>query len=129
LGRAAQDVGLSQREVDRTIQSARQTGRQDPHAMPEPRPVLRLSEPRDRGRRDPAPMPPRKRHAQTQANPSRRDPGRRSRAQVMEPGPDLPKAAQPEQAPSQPGDRARAPTSEPGHDRPFEHAVEREAGD
>jgi hypothetical protein len=129
LGRAAQDVGLSQREIDRTIQSARQTGRQDPHATPEPRPVVRLSEPRDSGRRDPGPVPARKRDAQTQANPRGREPGLRSGVQVMEPGRDLPKTAQPEQARSEPGDRARAPTSEPGRDRPFEHSVEREAGE
>ncbi len=42
LARAAQDAGLSQREVDRTIQSARQTGRQDPHASPQSRPAVRL---------------------------------------------------------------------------------------
>jgi hypothetical protein len=36
LARAAQDTGLSQREVDRTVQSARQTGRQDPHATRHP---------------------------------------------------------------------------------------------
>jgi hypothetical protein len=127
LARAAQDVGLSRREVDRTIQSARQTGRQDPHAIPEPRPMVRLGEPRDSGRRDPGPMPARERDAQ--ATPGGREPGLRSRAQVMEPGPDLPKAAQPEQARSEPGDRARALTSGPGHDRPFEHSVEREAGE
>jgi hypothetical protein len=117
LGRAAQDVGLSWREVDRTIQSARQTGRQDPHATPEPRPVVRLGESRDSGRRDPAPMPARQRDAQ--ANPGGRASGLRRRARVMEPGRDLPKAAQPEQARSEPGDRDRALTSEPGRDSPF----------
>jgi len=129
LGRAAQDVGLSQREVDRTIRSARQTGRQDPHATSEPRPVVRLSEPRDSGRRDTEPMSPRQRDAQAQANPGRREPELRSRAQVMEPGRDLAKTAQPEQARSAPADRARAPTSDPGRDRPFEHSGEREAGE
>jgi hypothetical protein len=127
LGRAAQDVGLSQREVDRTIQSARQTGRQDPHVISEPRTVVRLREPRDSGRRDPAPMPPRERHSQAQANPRGRAPG--LHAKVIEPGRDLPKTAQPEQSRSEPGDHTRAPTSEPGRDRPFEHSVEREAGE
>jgi hypothetical protein len=127
LGRAAQDVGLSQREVDRTIQSARQTGRQDPHVISEPRRVVRLREPRDSGRRDPAPMPPCERHSQAEANPRGSAP--EPRAKVIEPGRDLPKPAQPEQACSEPGDRARAPTSEPGRDRPFEHSGEREAGE
>ena len=129
LGQAAQDVGLSQREVDRTMRSARQTGRQDPHATPEPRPVVRLSEPRDSGRRDTEPMPARKHDDQAQANPSGRDPGLRSRPQVMAPGRDLPKAAQPEQARSAPGDLGQTLTSEPGRDRPFEHSGEREAGE
>jgi bifunctional DNA primase/polymerase-like protein len=39
LARAAQDAGLTQREVDRTIASARQTGRQDPHATPQAGPL------------------------------------------------------------------------------------------
>jgi hypothetical protein len=127
LGRAAQDVGLSRREVGRTIQSAHRTGRQDPHSTPEPRPVVRLGE-RD-SRRDTGRVPPGERDAQTQANPGGRDPGLRSRAQVMEPGRDLHKAAEPEQAGSEPGDRGCTLTSEPGRDLPFEHSVEREAGE
>jgi hypothetical protein len=127
LAQAAQDVGLSQQEVDRTIHSARQTGRQDPHATPEPRPTVRLSQPRDSGRCDPGPTPPHERDAQ--ANPGGRAPGLHSRAQVMEPGPDQPKAAEPEPAGSEPGDRGCALTNESGRDRPFEHPVEREAGE
>jgi hypothetical protein len=127
LGQAAQDVGLSQREVDRTIQSARSTGRQTPHATPEPRPAVRLSQPRDQLRRAPGLMPPRKPDAQ--ANPGERDPGPGSRAQVTEPGQDPPKAATPEQARAAPADRGRAATSEPGRNRPFEHSAEREAGE
>jgi hypothetical protein len=127
LGQAAQDVGLSQREVDRTIQSARHTGRQKPHATPETRPAVRLSQPLDQGRRDPGPMPPGKPDAQ--ANPGERDPGPGSRAQVMEPGQDPPKAATPEEARAAPADRGRAATSEPGRNRPFEHSAEREAGE
>jgi hypothetical protein len=128
LGQAAQDTGLTWRQVDRTIQSARQTGRQAPHTAPGPRPAVRLSQPRD-SRRDPGPTPPRECDAQAPASPGGREPGLCGRGQVMEPGRDLPQAAQPEQARPEPAGRGRALTSEPGRDRPCEHSVEREAGE
>ncbi|HEV8277744.1 MAG TPA: bifunctional DNA primase/polymerase [Streptosporangiaceae bacterium] len=128
LARAAQGTGLSQREIDRTIQSARQTGRQDLHATPGPRPAVRLSEPRDSSRRDPSVACHRKHDVQAQDNPGGREPGRRSRAQVTEPERDLPEPAQPERARPGPGGCDRALTSDSDHVRPFERSPEREAG-
>ena len=50
LANAAVAAGLPRREVDRTITSARQQPRQDPHATPQPRGQARLAP-----RRDPEP--------------------------------------------------------------------------
>ena len=52
LANAAVAAGLDRREADRTIESARRTERQDPHATPQPRGPARLAPPRD-----PAPRP------------------------------------------------------------------------
>ena len=49
LAAAAVASGLPRREVDRTIRSAQQQPRQDPHATPQPRPPARASASRDGG--------------------------------------------------------------------------------
>jgi hypothetical protein len=50
LAAAAVASGLPRREVDRTIRSAQQQARQDPHATPPPRASARVSASRDGGR-------------------------------------------------------------------------------
>ena len=49
LTAAAVASGLPRREVDRTIRSAQQQARQDPHGTPQPRPPARVSASRDGG--------------------------------------------------------------------------------
>jgi hypothetical protein len=54
LAAAAVAAGLPRREVDRTIGSAQQQTRQDPHTTPQPRPSTLASAPHDGGRRQPS---------------------------------------------------------------------------
>ena len=106
LANAAVAAGLDRREADRTIESARRTERQDPHATPQPRGPARLTPPRD-----PAPRPA------ARQEPAKRQEPQRGRAAVLEAdrdGPQVPERAEPSRAqPREPAARTEHPAAAP----------------
>ncbi len=67
LANAAVAAGLDRREVDRTIRSAQQQARQDPHASPQPRGHVRLAPRRELESQPAARQEPAREHAGPQA--------------------------------------------------------------
>jgi hypothetical protein len=147
LANAAVAAGLDRREADQTIESARRTERQDPHATPQPRGPTRLvpppgPAPPSRACQEPATRqePPRDRAAVLEADwdgPQVAERPEPSHAEAREPAaraehPAAPSAREPvrkHESPAEPSEPAR---EEPG--RPFAQAdpgpePEREAGE
>jgi hypothetical protein len=153
LAVAAVASGLPRREVDRTIRSAQQQARQDPHATPPPRPSTRVSATHGSGRGQQS-ADCRERDGQAGKD-ARRQPEQHGRGPVMQADRDEPKhqadATQPARGaqiggeamtcgPARPGPAALGPehlrepevTSEASREaatRPFEPEPEREAGE
>ena len=113
LANAAVAAGLDRHEADRTIESARRTERQDPHATPSHGPA-RLAPPRD-----PAPQP------QARQEPAKRQEPQRGRAAVLEAdrdGPQVPERPEPSRAqPREPAARAEHPAAAPAREPAREH--------
>ena len=114
LANAAVAAGLDRREADRTIESARRTERQDPHATPQPRGPARLAPPRD-----PAPQP------QARQEPAKRQEPQRGRAAVLEAdrdGPQVPERPEPSRAQArEPAARTEHPAAAPAREPAREH--------
>jgi hypothetical protein len=86
LANAAVAAGLDRREADRTIESARRTERQDPHATPQPGRPARLAPPRD-----PAPRPVARREPTERQEPGAAAP----RLEADRDGPQVPERPEP----------------------------------
>jgi hypothetical protein len=114
LAAAAVASGLPRREVDRTIRSAQQPTRQDPHAAPQPRGPARPAPPRD-----PAPQP------QARQEPAKRQEPQRGRTTVLEAdrdGPQVPERPEPSHAQAhEPADRIEHPAAAPAREPAREH--------
>jgi Bifunctional DNA primase/polymerase, N-terminal len=146
LARAARAAGSDPRQIARTIESARQQPRQDPHArVPRPRESAAAAVPHGVPSRDPEPEARAGRQAEPH-KPAERQPERSARVAVLEVDRDGSQAEaerepqdqpapepehQPERAAGEP--REPAPASEAEHEelaRPFaEPEPEREAGE
>jgi Bifunctional DNA primase/polymerase, N-terminal len=84
LAAAARAAGSDPRQIERTIESARQQQRQDPHAaVPQPRESVRVSVPRGGRRQNPEPEGPRQRDGQADRD-AGQQPERRGRVVVLE---------------------------------------------
>jgi len=114
LANAAVAAGLDRREADRTIESARRTERQDPHATPQPRGPAQLAPPRD-----PAPQP------EPRQEPARRQEPQRDHTAVLEAdrdGPQVPERPEPLRAQArEPAARTEHPAAAPARQPAREH--------
>ena len=114
LANAAVAAGLDRREADRTIESARRTERQDPHATPQPRGPAQLAPPRD-----PAPQP------EPRQEPARRQEPQRDHTAVLEAdrdGPQVPERPEPLRAQArEPAARIEHPAAAPARQPAREH--------